>query len=137
MLRIFFSICFVFATCSAFAQQTLQYYYAQAREAQKSKDYPLFHEMISKASELHPYHQGIMYQRAIAAALTNRNEEAIQYLKEAILIYSPYDLNIDEFKLLQGTKDFEALKTLQKELQHSVIHSDTAFVVKNRTLHLE
>lgn len=130
-------IAFALVCSTATCQQNFQYYYGQAREAYKSGDYPKFYEMIVKANELHPYHQGVFYFRGMAAALTNRSDEAVRFLREAILVNATFDLSIDELKSLSGSKDFEALKELQKELRTPVIHSDTAFVIKDRTLHPE
>lgn len=118
-------------------EQNLQYYYSQASEAHKAGDHQRFYEMIVKANELHPYHQGILYQRGIAAALTNRPEEAIQFLHQAVLINAAYKLDIEELNSLSGEKSFESLRKLQLELQNSIAQSDTAFVVKDRTLHIE
>lgn len=119
------------------AQQNFQDYYKQARDAYKGGDHAKFYDLIVKANELHPYHQGVMYYRGVAAALTNLPEEAMRFLREAILINAKFDLSIEDLKSLSNQKDFEALQTLQKELLQPIIHSDTAFVVKDRTLHLE
>lgn len=118
-------------------QQNLQYYYSQAREAYKTGDHARFYDMIIKASELHPYHQGIMYYRGIAAALTNRSEESVQFLRDAVLVNSTFDLTLKDLQVLSGQQDFEALKNLQQELQKPVVHADTAWVIKDRSLHLE
>jgi hypothetical protein len=119
------------------AQQNFQDYYKQARDAYKGGDPAKFYDLIVKANELHPYHQGVMYYRGVAAALTNRPEEAIKFLREAVLINAKFDLSIEELKSLSYLKDFEALQALQKELLLPIIHSDTAFTIKDRTLHLE
>ncbi len=118
-------------------QQNFQYYYGQAREAFKSGDYTKFYDMIVKANELHPYHQGVLYYRGVAAALTNHGDEAVQFLLEAVLVNAKFDLSVDELKSLAGQKDFEELKSTQKELLQPVIHSDTAYIIKDRALHLE
>lgn len=125
-------------TLPGFAQQqNLQYYYSQAREAYKAGDHSRFYDMIIKAHELHPYHQGIMYHRGIAAALTNRPEESVQFLREAVLVNATFDLSLKDLQVLSGQQDFEALKSLQQELQKPIVHSDTAWVLKDRSLHLE
>lgn len=129
---------FIFLVIKSVAQQqTLQYYYSHAREAYKAGDPARFYDMIIKANELHPYHQGIMYYRGIAAALTNRPEEAVQFLREAVLVNATFDLTLKDLQVLSGKQDFEALKNLQQELQKPVIHADTAWVIKDRSLHLE
>lgn len=126
--------------CSHFVwaqSNTLQDYYNQAREAHKAGDYPKFYKMILEAQKLHPYHQGILYQSGIAAALNNNPEEAIRFLNKAIHIKADYDLATDELKSLRGLPEFEKLKTKQAELQRRIVHSDTAFIIKDRSLHLE
>lgn len=130
-------IYFLLIFSAATAQQNFQTYYAQAREAYKGGDFAKFYDMTVKANELHPYHQGALYYRGVASALTNRPDEAIKFLRDAVLVNAQFDLSIDELKSLSGQKDFEALKSLQQELRLPIVHSDTAFTVKDRTLHLE
>jgi DNA-binding beta-propeller fold protein YncE len=116
---------------------TLQSYFAQAREAYKAGDYPKFYSMITEAHKLHPYHQGVLYQAGIASALTNKPEEAIRYLNQAVQIRSDFDLSVADLKSISETDAFKKLLALQTELQTKVIHSDTAFVIKEKTLHIE
>jgi sugar lactone lactonase YvrE len=116
---------------------TLQSYFTQAREAYKAGDYPQFYYMITEAHKLHPYHQGVLYQAGVASALTNKPEEAIRYLNQAVQIRSDFDLSIADLKSISGTEEFKKLLVLQTELQTKVIHSDTAFVIKEKTLHIE
>ena len=115
----------------------LQKLYTQAIEAQRNGDNKRFYDLIMQAHKIHPYHQGILYQAGIAAALNNKNTEAIKYLKEAVLIRSDFVLEIPELNSLKGNKDFENLKALQRELSKQIIGSDTAFLVKDKTLHVE
>ncbi len=115
----------------------LQKLYTDAIDAQRKGDNTLFYELIMKAHEIHPYHQGILYQVGIAAALNNKNTEAVNYLRQAILIRSDFVLGIPELNSLKGNKDFEALLKLQTELSKAIVKSDTAFIIKNKTLHVE
>lgn len=117
--------------------QNFQQYYGQAREAYKGGDYTKFYNAIVKASELHPYHQGVMFYRGVAAALTNRPEEAIQYLHEAILVNAKFDLSIKDLEALASQPAFIKLQEEQKELLKPIVHSTTAFTIADRTLHPE
>ena len=117
--------------------QNFQQYYTQAREAYKGGDNAKFYELIVRASDLHPYHQGVMYYRGVAAALTGHSDEAIHYLHEAILINATFDLSIQELNVLSLQPGFVKLKEEQQELLKPIVHSTTAFTVSDRTLHPE
>ncbi len=118
--------------------QELQKFYSEAMAAYKAKDYSQFYEKIKGANKIHPYHQGVLYQLGIAAALTGKKSEAIQNLKKAILINTDFKLEgIVDFISIKDTKEFKGLIALQKEWQTPVIHSEVAFSIKDRSLHTE
>lgn len=138
MKKIFPSILLVLTISSGFAQSnTLQYYYNEARLAQKSGDHQKFYNMIQEAHKLHPYHQGILYQAGIASALNRKNNEALDFLAKAIYVNTDYDLTIPELKTLNGNAAFEELKKIQTESKTPIINSDTAFQIRDRSLHAE
>src|SRR5437879_7777664 len=98
--------------------QELQKFYNDAMAAYKAKNYGKFYECIKEAHKLRPTHQGILYQLGIDAALTNHDKEAIESLKQALLIDSDFKLeHISDFNSLNDTKEFKALLALQKEWQ--------------------
>ncbi len=116
----------------------MAYYYNQAREAYRAKSYPKFYEMIKEANKLHPYHQGILYQLGLASALTGRKDEALENLRKAILIDASFKLEgLSDLNSIKDSPDFKKLIDLQKQWQTPVIHSDTAFVIRDRSLHVE
>jgi len=124
-------------TSSISFSQSLQDYYNKSLEAYQQKDYALFYENISKSAELHPYHQGILYQKAIAATLTQKPEEAVALLQKAILMNAYFDLTMDDLKSLQERKDFRSVLELQQTLKKPIATSRTAFVIPDRQLHAE
>lgn len=128
--------CFVLAV-SSFAQG-LQKFYSEAMAAYKNKNYPEFYSKIKEANKVHPYHQGVLYQLGIAATLTNKKAEAIQALKQAILINADFKLEgIADFNSIKDSKEFKSLLQLQKEWQRPVVNSTVAFTIKDRSLHTE
>src|SRR5947207_4767185 len=97
----------VFILASLHAQE-LQKYYKEAMVAYKAKDFPQFYEKIKEANKLHPYHQGVLYQLGIAAALTGKKAEAIQNLKKAILIDTDFRLvGIADFNSIKDSPEFK------------------------------
>jgi sugar lactone lactonase YvrE len=128
---------FLFFAISGFAQE-LQKAYSDAMTAYKAKNYSLFYDKIKEANKIHPYHQGVLYQLGIACALTNKKTEAIKYLTQAILINSEFRLEgLADFNSIKDSNEYKKLLALQKELQQPIIHSDTAFLLKDRSLHTE
>src|SRR6266850_4130766 len=128
-----------FASFLAIGQdKDLTYYYNQAKEAYREKAYPKFYEMIKEANRIHAYHQGVLYQLGMAAALTGHKSEAIENLKKAILIDASFKLEgLADFNSIKNTAEFRSLLELQREWQRPVVHSDTAFVLHDRSLHTE
>ncbi len=136
-MKTFFVIIFSLAAISTTAQE-LQRFYGEAMAAYKAKDFPQFYDKIKEANKLNPYHQGVLYQLGIAAALTGKKTEAIQNLKHAILINADFRLTgIADFNSIKDSPEFKKLLALQKEWQSPVVHSETAFTIKDRSLHTE
>jgi hypothetical protein len=115
----------------------LQAVLKQAREAQQAGDNSKFYTLVLEAHKLHPYHQGILYNAARASALNNKPDEAIVFLRKAIHINAEFDLNNPDFKSLEGRKEFQNLKSEQAALRSPIIHSDTAFIIRDRAAHIE
>lgn len=138
-MKIFFTLCiFLFINDYCWAQpKGIQTLFEQAKEAYSSHDYETFRSKLFEANTLHPYHQTILYQLGIACALTNQPEESIHYLQRAIQIDARYKLDIPDLNSLIGRKDYAELRSLQIQLREPIIQSDTAFVLKDRTLHIE
>lgn len=116
---------------------TLQELYTKAREAHNAGNHAEFYKLINEAHKLHPYHQGILYYKGIAAALNDHPDEAIGSLRQALLANANFDLEVQDLKALHERADFEGLKKLKQILLEPVVTSDTAFVLKDRTLHVE
>jgi hypothetical protein len=113
------------------------YYYKKATEAQQANDTASFYSQIIKAHRAHPYHPTIMYQAGVAAALLKKHEEAIVYLQKAIQLNANINLDRPEFSSLQSKETFEQIKKTKSDLLASVVKSDTAFIIRDRTLHIE
>lgn len=112
-------------------------YLAEARKALAGKDYPAAYDALTKAYAFHPYHQAILYNLGVMAAATGRPDESIPHLRKALHVNAGYKLDIPELATLKDRSDFQELLQLQKRLQTVVTHSDTAFVLKDRSLHVE
>jgi hypothetical protein len=116
---------------------SISYYFGKAKQAKELKNYPEFYSMISKAHRLHPYHPNILLQTAIASALTGREEQAIKLLGRSLHVKANIDLHNPDLEGLKATNGFHELKILQEDLLKTVIQSDTAFVIPDRTIHIE
>lgn len=115
----------------------LQALYTKAMEAHRKGDNQTFYTSIREALAIHPYHQGLLYQAGIAATLNNKKDEAFQYLRAALLIRTDFSLDIPDLSTLTTDPRYDALKKLQATLSHTIIHSDTLFVIRDKTLHIE
>jgi DNA-binding beta-propeller fold protein YncE len=136
-MRSFVFIVALLPCLSSFAQPNFQNLLNQAREAQRNGDHPRFYQTILEAHKVHPYHQGVLFNAARAAALNNKPEEAITFLRKAIFVKADFDLKNPDFKSLEGRDDFEKIRTLQSELLKPIVNSDTAFIINDRTAHIE
>ena len=116
---------------------TLQEHYTKAKEAYQTQDYPVFYDHISKALEMHPYHQGIMYQKALAAAHLQKPDEAVGLLQAAILISTTFDLTVEDFTPLRNRENFKSVIALKEQLSQSIAHSVKAFTIPDPQLHAE
>lgn len=116
---------------------SLQERYNLAKEAYRLKDYSVFYDHISKALEMHPYHQGIMYQKALAAVHMQKPEEAVALLRNAILINTSFDLSLEDFNSLHEREDFKRIQELKTELNKPIQTSTRAFTISDSQLHAE
>jgi len=124
-------MCFTFGVS---AQDSLQYYFTEARKARGANDTIAFYKNISAAQRIHPTHPTILYQAAQAAAQMGKDDESSVHLRKLLMINAGVDLSIAELKNLSKINE---LKTLQHDLQKAIVRSDTAFMIDNRTLHIE
>lgn len=133
-------IWFFLCWCISFGSwgQELQRYYSEAMAAYKNKNFAEFYAKIKEANKIHPYHQGVLYQAGLAAALTNKKSEAIDFLKQSILIDASFRLEgVADFNAIKDSKEFKELLNLQKRWQEPVINSAVAFTLMDRSLHTE
>lgn len=118
--------------------QDAQYYYSEGKKAFEQKDYAKAYDQYKEANKLYPYSSRLNYQLGLSAAMSGHSAEAIASLKKAIEVNADFELqNKEELASLKGNKEWEALIASQKTLQTPIIHSDTAFVLKDRALHIE
>lgn len=132
-----FSFIVIFIRPAEGLSQDLQSYYNGAKESYGKKDYESFYKNITEAHKLHPYHQIILYQCGIAAALLDKPQEAIAKLQKAIYIDALLDLSKEDFKSIHDTPEFKSLLDLQHQLKQPKIRSDTAFTINDRGSHIE
>jgi sugar lactone lactonase YvrE len=137
-LKIVLVVLIVVAFKASAQEDDFKSFYANGIAAYRAKDYPKFYSLISKANELHQGHEGILYQLGIAAALTGHQTESIDALTRAMLMNNSIRVEgLADFNAIKNTPGFKNLLALQKEWATPVIHSDTAFILKDRTLHCE
>jgi DNA-binding beta-propeller fold protein YncE len=137
-MRITLAFIFTLLSSATFAQvDSLQFYYDQSKTAQAAHDTVGFYNNILKAHKLHPYHPTILYQSGLAAAMNKKNDEAFNFLQKAINLNAKFDLGREEFNSIRSTPEFQKLLILQKTSQEPIVQSDTAFVIKDRSLHIE
>lgn len=121
----------------SFAQEWIRPF-KEAEQAYKKKDYLHFYMKMKEANHLHPYHQGLWYQLGVAAALNNKEQEAIACLKKAILTNADFKLEgVTDLQTLTKAKGWTQLLVLQQKWKQPIIHSKVAFVLKDRQLHVE
>ncbi|MBL7847541.1 MAG: hypothetical protein JNL40_08745 [Cyclobacteriaceae bacterium] len=137
MMKITFLLLLV-ALSAAGQNPQLNVYLTESRQFIAQKDYVQAYDRMMSAHALHPYHQGILYQLGVLCALTNRPEESITYLRKAIQINAGFKLaDQPDLATLKDRADFRSLLELQKKLQLPIVSSDTAVVLRDRTLHIE
>ena len=137
IVKLFWFILFLFTSHLCHSQNDFNAVYTKARTHYKNKEYAEFSDAIQKAILTHPYHQGALYYSGIAAALNSKPEEAIPYLKKAILIDSRYDLKNPDLSSINGRKDFVDLLSLQGKMNTPVINSEAYIRINDRQLHVE
>src|SRR5690606_6851389 len=77
-----YNLNYIIVTQSDIAQSgELQRLYVQALQAHQQGNDAEFYQLIMQAHAIPPYHPGILYQAGMAAALTGKKTEAVQYLK--------------------------------------------------------
>jgi sugar lactone lactonase YvrE len=116
---------------------SLIFYYNKAKEAQAANDTTVFYNMIMKAYKIHPYHPTIQYMAGIANVLNKKNQQAMPYLRKAVNANAEFDLERSEFNPIRSSSDFQALLKTKQNLLQPIVQSDTAFLIRDRTLHLE
>ncbi len=137
-MKIFLTALIALSSQVALSQIGLQPKLAAAREAYQKKDFTSYYALMKEAENIHPYHQGVLYQCGLAAALNHKPEESIQYLTRAIHIQASFKLeNNPDLESLYSREDFRNLLALQKKLKEVIISTDTAFTLKDKSLHIE
>src|SRR5436305_11718905 len=65
--------------------------YRQALKAHEAKDYPAYHEKVSRLAELLPNDSEVVFRGAAAAALTGRAADAERLLRRLATLQSWFD----------------------------------------------
>ncbi len=137
MFRLLAATLVVFSFLSTGASQNVQFYFTEATEALKKRDFVRYDSMISTALKMFPQHPIIIWHAGKAAALNNRPDSAIALLRKAINIRSDFNLSEADLFNIWKHPEFENLEKEKATLETPVITSDTAFVIDDRQLHLE
>lgn len=118
--------------------QELATIYNEGKTCYTNKDYPCYYNRMARAFALDSNQVAVRYHYGIASAMTGEKQRAFRLLRSALWMNA--DLSISDHKelsVLHAEPEWGKLVTLQKNLKQPIVHSDTASVLPDRTLHLE
>jgi sugar lactone lactonase YvrE len=130
----------VVVTCGFNVQaqpDSVYYYYNQGKAAHESGDETKYLALMTKAYRLHPYHPNVLYHLAMASSVNNKPAEATRFLRKALNVNAELNIDRKEFDNIRSGNDFRDLVSLRDKLSSPIVHSDTAFIIKDKTLHIE
>ena len=129
---------FVFQSTAMYAQKTVNEHYKAASKAYEAKDFDLFLEHCLAMDSIRDNHPAILYNLACAYALNHKETEAVRTLKQLLLMDAKEQIKTEtDFDNIRDSKGFKEVLAKMDSIAIPVIHSDTAMVIPQKTLHPE
>lgn len=126
--------------CVSFAQTTVEMNQSRVSERQAVADYrannfPDFLENIKNASNLRPNHSRLLYNLAVAYAVNNNPNEALDTLKQLAEMGVSFQIEKDnDFKSLFENDNFQQIQQQMNRNKQALNNSKQAFSINQKQL---
>ncbi len=118
--------------------QTIQEHYQLGLKAHESKDHKAFLQHFLALDSLLSNHPAVLYNLAAAYSLNQNETQSVQTLQYLLRIDANEKIKTDkDFAPIRSSNGFQDILIQIDSLQQPVIHSDTAMVIPEKTLHPE
>lgn len=110
-----------------------RYYESLARKAYQEKDYSAFLQNMKMAAELRPNHPRLMFNLAIAYALTGSGSEALQWLDRMTTMGLVFPAEkASEFDSIKSSAEFQAMLKKVERNKLPIINGAPAFTIHEK-----
>jgi sugar lactone lactonase YvrE len=120
------------------AQQTVQEWYKEARDAHEQQDWETFLKASYAADSLRPNHPTLTYNLAAAYARNGLNKKAADVLMQRMTFYADSAFFSDpDFESFRNSYHFGRVKRALPRFLKTVSHGELAFRLSNINVHAE